>query len=206
MHDELYSEIDDKIREILENIDDDNHKSFFDIYDLISISEFKELYVEPIDNEYYGLPRNTITIKSSYNGYDYPSQINFMVAVRPDNSILIRKDITSITGTPIIKNGAYRERNINVNIKTNLALIETDGNLKISYLSDSYDKDFDLEKGEKAHFRSFDDMQGKPDYRIIKLEDAKKDIIDVCNALRTDVTAINDDRKEKQLIRLCLGR
>lgn len=169
---------------------------YLDVNDMYVLTNKRNVVVLTKDDVYRELPVNSIVINS---GYDYrdDSLVNadIFLAIRPDNSIVIKKNLNSVT----------RDDLEHVNHSEMIVEIKIGENAEILYNKDEMKEDLDTfyNRYGISYHNTIRDFNKRPNSRKIYDQNVKNNLLNNIDIIRKSV---NDIIFEDRLIKLTIGR
>lgn len=169
---------------------------YLDVNDMYVLTNKRNVVVLTKDDVYRELPVNSIVINS---GYDYrdDSLVNadIFLAIRPDNSIVIKKNLNSVTKDDLE----------HVNHSEMIVEIKIGENTEILYNKDKMKEDLDTfyNRYGISYHNTIRDFNKRPNSRKIYDQNVKNNLLNNIDIIRKSV---NDIIFEDRLIKLTIGR
>lgn len=169
---------------------------YLDVNDMYVLTNKRNVVVLTKDDVYRELPVNSIVINS---GYDYrdDSLVNadIFLAIRPDNSIVIKKNLNSVT----------RDDLEHVNHSEMIVEIKIGENAEILYNKDEMKEDLDTfyNRYGISYHNTIRGFNKRPNSRKIYDQNVKNNLLNNIDIIRKSV---NDIIFEDRLIKLTIGR
>ncbi len=169
---------------------------YLDVNDMYVLTNKRNVVVLTKDDVYRELPVNSIVINS---GYDYrdDSLVNadIFLAIRPDNSIVIKKNLNSVTKDDLE----------HVNHSEMIVEIKIGENTEILYNKDEMKEDLDTfyNRYGISYHNTIRDFNKRPNSRKIYDQNVKNNLLNNIDIIRKSV---NDIIFEDRLIKLTIGR
>lgn len=169
---------------------------YLDVNDMYVLTNKRNIVVLTKDDVYRELPVNSIVINS---GYDYrdDSLVNadIFLAIRPDNSIVIKKNLNSVTKDDLE----------HVNHSEMIVEIKIGENTEILYNKDEMKEDLDTfyNRYGISYHNTIRDFNKRPNSRKIYDQNVKNNLLNNIDIIRKSV---NDIIFEDRLIKLTIGR
>ena len=169
---------------------------YLDVNDMYVLTNKRNVVVLTKDDVYRELPVNSIVINS---GYDYrdDSLVNadIFLAIRPDNSIVIKKNLNSVTKDDLE----------HVNHSEMIVEIKIGENTEILYNKDEMKEDLDTfyNRYGISYHNTIRDFNKRPNSRKIYDQNVKNNLLNNRDIIRKSV---NDIIFEDRLIKLTIGR